>query len=173
MSILVINGVSEESLHQLEDENILLLVALVVVCTGMLVLLWLYAKNRKAHSLLVLKTEQIERHHRENDEIMQILQHKKEEIEQQTIALNETTVELNWQTENALRLYDEVEQQRRVITDSIVYAKQIQTALLPDISAVNEILNDYFVLYKPRDIVSGDFYWVAAKQNKTIVAVAD
>ncbi|MDR3095289.1 MAG: SpoIIE family protein phosphatase [Bacteroidales bacterium] len=173
MSILVINGVSEESLHQLEDENILLLIALVVVCTGMLVLLWLYAKNRKAHRLLVLKTEQIERHHRENDEIMQILQHKKEEIEQQTIALNETTVELNWQTENALRLYDEVEQQRRDITDSIVYAKRIQTALLPDIAAVNEILNDYFVLYKPRDIVSGDFYWVAAKQNKTIVAVAD
>ncbi|GHT22633.1 hypothetical protein FACS189430_04710 [Bacteroidia bacterium] len=148
-------------------------VSFLVVCAGMIVFLWLYVKSRKAHSLLVLRNEQIERHHRENAEIMQILQHKKEEIEQQTLALNETTVELNWQTENALRLYDEVEQQKRDITDSIVYAKRIQTALLPDISAVNEILNDYFVLYKPRDIVSGDFYWVTAKHNRTIVAVAD
>ncbi|MDR0836208.1 MAG: SpoIIE family protein phosphatase [Tannerella sp.] len=173
MAFLVINSISEESLHKLEGENIVLMVSLLVVCVGLIVLLWLYVKNRKAHSLLMLKNEQIERHHRENDEIMQILEHKKDEIEQQTLALSETTVELNWQTENALRLYDEVEQQKRDITDSIVYAKRIQTALLPDILVVNEILNDYFVLYKPRDIVSGDFYWVTAKQNKTIVAVAD
>ncbi|MDR2847885.1 MAG: SpoIIE family protein phosphatase, partial [Bacteroidales bacterium] len=170
MAISIING---DNLHQLEVENIILMATLLVVCVGMGVLLWLYVKNRKAHSLLVLKNEQIERQRRENAEIMQILEHKKEEIEQQTLALNETTVELSWQTENALRLYDEVEQQKRDITDSIVYAKRIQTALLPEISIVNEILNDYFVLYKPRDIVSGDFYWATAKQNKTIVAVAD
>ncbi|MDR2848802.1 MAG: hypothetical protein LBV39_06815 [Bacteroidales bacterium] len=158
----------EENLHKLEVENTILIIALFVFCVSTLILLLLYLSHRKANSLMIQKNEQIERHHRENDEIMQILEQKKAEIEQQTLALNETTVELHWQTENALRLYDEVEQQKREMTDSIIYAKRIQNALLPDISDVNEILNDYFVLYKPRDIVSGDFYWVTAKKTKPL-----
>ncbi|MDR1666398.1 MAG: SpoIIE family protein phosphatase [Bacteroidales bacterium] len=163
----------EEQLKDLKLENTTLIILVIVALLYAVMMTLLYMKHRKAHSLLMQKNEQIERHHRENNEIMQILEQKKHEIEQQALALDETTVELHWQTENALRLYDEVEQQKEEITDSIIYAKRIQTALLPDVSQVNEILNDYFVLYKPRDIVSGDFYWVTAKQNKTIVAVAD
>jgi serine phosphatase RsbU (regulator of sigma subunit) len=80
---------------------------------------------------------------------------------------------LKWQTENALRLYDEVELQKKEMTDSIEYAKRIQTILLPETNFINEILNDYFVLFQPRDIVSGDFYWMSTKSEKTMVAVAD
>ncbi|MDR0715008.1 MAG: SpoIIE family protein phosphatase [Bacteroidales bacterium] len=173
MKIIIVGNVLSEPLEKFETGNTILMILLIISLLVTLITTLLYVKHRKVNRLLIQKNEQIERHHRENDEIMQILEQKKNEIEQQALALNETTVELQWQTENALRLYDEVEQQKEEITDSIIYAKRIQTALLPDVSQVNEILNDYFILYKPRDIVSGDFYWVTAKQNKTIVAVAD
>jgi serine phosphatase RsbU (regulator of sigma subunit) len=163
----------EERLQRLALQNVILVVMLIIVSTVCLVVLLLYRKNRKAHSLLIRQNEVIERHRRENDEIMQILEQKKNEIEQQTFALNETAVELQWQTDTALRLYDEVELQKQEMTDSIIYAKRIQTALMPDLSLINEIMNDYFILFKPRDIVSGDFYWVAEKEGKTIVVVAD
>ena len=47
------------------------------------------------------------------------------------------------------------------ITDSINYARRIQTAILPSDKEIGKYLSDYFILYKPKDIVSGDFYWFA------------
>ncbi|MDR1673566.1 MAG: serine/threonine-protein phosphatase [Bacteroidales bacterium] len=163
----------EEQIRLLESANHFLTAMLFVAVATIIVLFFLHFKNRRTRSLLMQKNNEIERHLRENDEITKILEQKRIEIDRQTLALNEATIELQWQTENALRLYDEVEQQKQEITDSIIYAKRIQTALLPDLSAVNEILNDYFILFKPRDIVSGDFYWVSAKHGKTVIVVAD
>lgn len=53
----------------------------------------------------------------------------------------------------------EVEQKNKDITDSIIYAKQIQNAILPDRERLEKHFDESFVLYRPRDIVSGDFYW--------------
>ena len=156
-----------------EMRNILMIIVIIIVIIFAVITFILYLKNRKTQNLLVQKNEEIERQRGSNVEIMQMLEQKKQEIEQQSRNLSETTTELRWQTENALRLYDEIEQQKKDMTDSIQYAKRIQTALLPERSFINEILNDYFVLFRPRDIVSGDFYWVSAKTEKTMVAVAD
>ena len=94
---------------------------------------------RKSHRLRLQKNEKIEEQKRSNNQIMKILEQKKREIEQQSLELYETSTELKWQTENALRLYDEVEQQKKEMTDSILYAKRIQTILLPEKTSVNEI----------------------------------
>jgi serine phosphatase RsbU (regulator of sigma subunit) len=59
------------------------------------------------------------------------------------------------------------------VTDSIKYAKRIQEAMLPPESLLKEILPNSFVLYKPKDIVSGDFYWVDEKDGKTMFAAVD
>jgi len=59
------------------------------------------------------------------------------------------------------------------ITDSINYAKRIQEAMLPSLKTFKKILPDSFVLYKPKSIVSGDFYWVNSKNDKILVATAD
>jgi serine phosphatase RsbU (regulator of sigma subunit) len=67
----------------------------------------------------------------------------------------------------------QIEQQKIEITDSIHYASRIQSALLPPDEDLKRLLPSYFVLNKPRDIVSGDYYWVSHKDNKVIVAVAD
>lgn len=150
-----------------------LLVVLIAVTIFSVAIFVLYLKNRRIQKLLLQKNEAFQLQHRSNDEITQMLEQQQHELEQQSLHLYETSTELQWQTENALRLYDEIEQQKKDMTDSIQYAKRIQTALLPEKTFINEILNDYFVLFRPRDIVSGDFYWVSAKTEKTMVAVAD
>ena len=59
------------------------------------------------------------------------------------------------------------------ITDSINYAMRIQSAILPDHSPLQDYFRDYFILLKPRNVVSGDFYWYSRIENKIIVCVAD
>lgn len=66
-----------------------------------------------------------------------------------------------------------IETKNKDITDSIKYAKHIQEASLPDKALMDEYLKDYFVLYKPKDIVSGDFYWFAEKDGIVYVAAVD
>ncbi|MBN1597264.1 MAG: response regulator [Bacteroidales bacterium] len=63
--------------------------------------------------------------------------------------------------------------QKKKITDSIQYARRIQTAVIPPVSVIEQKLSDYFVLYKPKDIVSGDFYWWNLKDDVLIIAAAD
>ena len=68
---------------------------------------------------------------------------------------------------------DLANQQKKDITDSIEYAKRIQTAILPPLNFIKRNLPEHFILFKPRDIVSGDFYWMMNKDNKIIIAAAD
>lgn len=66
-----------------------------------------------------------------------------------------------------------IKQQNDAITDSINYARWIQQAMFPPKENVKKLLKDYFILNRPRDIVSGDFYWLAEKENKVYLALAD
>ncbi|HIA35213.1 MAG TPA: tetratricopeptide repeat protein, partial [Flavobacteriales bacterium] len=67
-----------------------------------------------------------------------------------------------------------IQQKNRHITESITYARRIQEASLTSIGYLNKILNEYFILYEPRDIVSGDFYWAYEIDNdKVMIAVCD
>ncbi len=83
-------------------------------------------------------------------------------------------------TEEVVRQKEEIETQNQElevlykhVTDSIKYAKRIQEAILPPDSLVKKILPNSFVLYKPKDIVSGDFYWIDQKDGKTLFAAVD
>jgi|WetSurMetagenome_2_1015567.scaffolds.fasta_scaffold00171_23 ligand-binding sensor domain-containing protein/serine phosphatase RsbU (regulator of sigma subunit) len=67
--------------------------------------------------------------------------------------------ELEARTSVVLKQKDKIELQNIEITDSINYAKRIQTSILPDFVRLQESFNDAFLLFRPRDIVSGDFYW--------------
>ena len=68
---------------------------------------------------------------------------------------------------------DEIEIKNKNITDSIVYASKIQNAILPKIEILNTVFPDNFVLFKPCDIVSGDFYFFKRINNFLIIAAAD
>ena len=64
-------------------------------------------------------------------------------------------------------------QQSQAITDSIRYARRIQRAVLPSQGYIEKILTDFFTLYKPKDIISGDFYWVREISGYRVIIVAD
>jgi serine phosphatase RsbU (regulator of sigma subunit) len=68
---------------------------------------------------------------------------------------------------------DEIIIKNKHITDSINYAKKIQTAALPEYSYIKTLFPNSFIIFKPRDIISGDFYWVNELNNKIIALVAD
>jgi len=87
--------------------------------------------------------------------------------------LEEQNVQIKIQKEEIEKQRDLANQQKKDITDSIEYAKRIQTALLPPLSFIRRSLPEHFILFKPRDIVSGDFYWMMNKDDKIIIAAAD
>ncbi len=67
---------------------------------------------------------------------------------------------------------DQIAYQKKHITDSIEYARRIQTALMPSLELFSDRL-EHFVLYKPLAIVSGDFYWVSSRVNSQVIISAD
>lgn len=78
-------------------------------------------------------------------------------------------------TQEALQLRkDELDTQNQKVTQSIRYAKQIQTAVLPTMLQRLAVFPDSFLIFRPKDIVSGDFFWISQHvDNKRIVAVVD
>jgi len=69
--------------------------------------------------------------------------------------------------------HHELEEKNKEIIDSIIYAKRIQSAILPPAKLIKEYLKESFILYKPKDVVSGDFYWLEQKNSKVFFAAAD
>jgi serine phosphatase RsbU (regulator of sigma subunit)/tetratricopeptide (TPR) repeat protein len=76
-------------------------------------------------------------------------------------------------TSEVVKQKEIIEETNKHITDSIKYAKRIQEAFLPSENSISEHLKNAFILYKPKDIVSGDFYWIERKENKILFAVVD
>ncbi|MGM0579699.1 MAG: tetratricopeptide repeat protein [Bacteroidota bacterium] len=112
------------------------------------------AKNQKQKANNQLKIQ--------NEEIRQ----QREEIETQSERLKSINADV-------LRKNHLIEDKNKNITDSINYAKRIQTALLPFPQRIGKELEDFFIYYNPKDIVSGDFYWYTESEEKVIIAVAD
>lgn len=95
-------------------------------------------------------------------------------------AFNRMTVMLS-DRENSLK--NEIEERKKIeivlkekndsILESITYAKMIQNSLLPDEAIMSRYFSDFFVLYEPKDIVGGDFYWFRKIKDRLILAVID
>jgi len=101
------------------------------------------------------------------------IQHQKEEIEAQRDAIESQKNILADINQNLQKAYVEIEDQKKAIMDSIYYARRIQNAILPPDDYVKKALPDSFILYLPKDIVSGDFYWIAQRKGKTVFAAVD
>ncbi|UCG27352.1 MAG: SpoIIE family protein phosphatase [Bacteroidales bacterium] len=101
------------------------------------------------------------------------IQQQKEEIEAQRDSIEEQAKILAERNEELKEAYHEIEEQKEHIMDSIHYAKRIQTAILPPDTYVHSLIKDMFILYKPKDIVSGDFYWMIEKDGLIMVSAVD
>jgi len=102
-----------------------------------------------------------------------ILAKKNEEIMQQKEEITSQRDEIAAQRDLATQQRDIIAHQQKDIKDSIRYAFQIQTALFPTDEDLRLILKDYFIFYRPRDIVSGDFYWVNKTGSRIIIVASD
>lgn len=113
---------------------------------------------------------------RRNDQMNQVLM----EFKKQQEALMKQATSLHLANDAISKSQEEMERQNKIIEKknedilaSINYAKRIQQAILPTFEEIDALLADYFILYKPLDIVSGDFYWVTKKHYKLILVIAD
>jgi serine phosphatase RsbU (regulator of sigma subunit) len=95
-----------------------------------------------------------------------ILEQKNEEISAQRD-------EIEAQRDLAAQQRDLIIEQKEEITASIHYAYRIQSVVIPSPEQFQGLVSDYFIMYKPRDIVSGDFYWISKEGNKLIMLAAD
>lgn len=151
--------VQNEILHQqrLQEQNYILygFAGLLIAMSIVAYLLFLNQQKEKKAKLISIE---------KNNEILQ----KNEEINQQKEELSQTLDIVGAQR-------NELQQKNKDITDSINYAQRIQKAILPFPERIAERFgaDNFFVLYKPRNIISGDFYFYEQIEEKTVIAVVD
>lgn len=109
----------------------------------------------------------------ENKRINQKLKQRNEEINQQKDQIELQAKEIEKQRDIAIDNANELAEKNKDIRDSIHYAQRIQLALLPHLYILDNTYKEHFLFYKPKDIVSGDFYWITEKQGLSIVVAAD
>jgi serine phosphatase RsbU (regulator of sigma subunit) len=131
-------------------------------------------------SLVLLLMFFIFRSYRQKKKANVILETKNQEILYKNIQISEKNEELHQLIEEVTTQKEEIEIQKEKIeiihsdlAKSIDYAERIQRAILPDGSVMSANFSEYFVFFKPRDIVSGDFFWSTHLEGITIVASAD
>ncbi len=90
----------------------------------------------------------------------------------QNLAQRESEIE-KAKNEELSQAYQQINTVNRNITDSLNYAKRIQNSFLPSMHRFRQFFPESFILNMPKDIVSGDFYWISHKAGKYIIAVAD
>ena len=87
--------------------------------------------------------------------------------------LNRKNELLEFQRKEAMEQHDVISRQKIALTDDLTYARFIQNALLPSTDMINALFTSHFVYNQPKSIVSGDFYWIARKNDTNILVVAD
>lgn len=129
---------------------------------------------------IITQKEHLEKANEEIKETNQALEQKSEEILAQNEELNQKNEEISSQNEELNQKNEEISSQKEIIeqknediTSSIHYASRIQNAVLPPKELTDEMLGEYFIYFKPRDIVSGDFFWMRELDNQIIVVAAD
>lgn len=123
-----------------------------------------FSRTSKNLSKKLIEVEELSAKNIEQEkEKQKILEGQKELLE---VQVKERTAEI-------IQQKHVIEEKNKDITDSINYAKTIQEAILPDKEIKYRVFPNAFVLFKPKDIVSGDFYWFTEKNGKRIIAACD
>lgn len=144
-----------------------LLLTIIISSLIIIFLILLYVHRLKADKTLLIQ---------KNTEITQ----QKEKILAQRDMLEASNIELNQQKEELLSQSEQIEIQHQLIsginrrmTEGLEYASLIQQTLLPSSGVFSKHFSDQFILFKPKDIVSGDLYWTWEENDEIIFAVAD
>jgi len=110
---------------------------------------------------------------RAKEELERKVKEATEEIMEKNEELEAQKSEIEAQRDILMEQRDQISEQQQELQSSIRYASRIQTAVLPPEKVMDDLMDNYFILNMPRDIVSGDFYWVAEKDKYLFLAAAD
>jgi tetratricopeptide (TPR) repeat protein/serine phosphatase RsbU (regulator of sigma subunit) len=146
-------------LRQRETQRNLSLLALGIALIGLVTFAILYRKIRQQRDLIQKQSDEIQRKNL-------ALEQYNAELKSTNQALEESNRIIQQQAETLLEKNEE-------ILDSIRYAERIQRAILPSAEKWQRLLPQSFLLYKPRDIVAGDFYWLEETERYIFLGVAD
>ena len=124
------------------------------------------AQNAKLETLVNERTSELKE---KNEEV----NHRNEEINQQNEEILQQNQKLEQQQKLVEKAYQNISLQNENIKSSINYASRIQQAMLPPIEDIKNTFESAFVLWLPRNVVSGDFYWFAKTENKICIAAID
>lgn len=120
-----------------------------------------------------LKTEKMEKYNQMLAEQQEIIKKKNEELLQLYQEYNKQNKDLLLQKELLEIQNQELNRAYAELIDSVYYTKRIQEALLPSMQAIKPYFSDLMILYKPKEILSGDFYWFAEVNEYLFLALAD
>ncbi len=130
-------------------------------------------ENERLENLVQQRTVEI---NQQNEEIKT----QAENLSEINKLLNEKNDEVNQQNEEIKAIAESLKDANKkitskntYITDSINYAKRIQSALMPSKELLNKYLKNYFIIFLPKDIISGDFYWIKKIDKYLLIAIAD
>ncbi|MEE4198377.1 MAG: SpoIIE family protein phosphatase [Bacteroidales bacterium] len=179
----VIRIIADRTREDILLRNELLKFASIFGLTIIIVIILLYRKTRViTHPIkkLVDKVNRITNGHLNeraevigNNEITTLSQKFNSMIEELESYYNELEQKVKDRTAEVVRQKEEIEIKNKHITDSIRYAKHIQNAILPPENDVKKLLPQSFIFYKPKDIVSGDFYWLNKRNDLIMYAAVD
>ncbi len=154
-----------EGLERESEVKMMILIAVLIVLLSIVIAIGVRSST-KDNKLLRTQKLEIEKRNGELKIANKEIDLKNKEIEKH----NDELLIVNEEVENQ-RLHLEI--RTKEITDSIHYAKRLQTAVLPTFSMLDRLLPKSFVIYEPKDIVSGDFYWMEERGDNIFLAVVD
>ena len=141
---------------------------ILIFSTGLARKLRLDAQEKKIAQKRII--DQLTENEKLKDKVNRELEQK---VQERTREISEQKEEIESQRDEIEAQRDLVFAQKKEITDSIAYAQRIQAAILPHKTYLDRVIPEYFVLFKPRDIVSGDFYWVKELGSSVVIVAAD
>lgn len=134
-------------------------------------LAWDFSSTNKSLQNKLIEVEELSNKNLEQQkEKQKILETQKETLEQQ---VKERTQEINSQKIEIENKAEQLADKQKEILDSIAYAKRLQEAILPTKQLMAELFKENFILYLPKDIIAGDFYWIHKTKDSVYLAVAD
>lgn len=158
-------------LEKEQSKAYLFFIIMLVVGIGLLLLLvWLLYKNKKTKNNF-----QHQLQNKKNTLAQQATEiaEQKEAIDTKNSELKQANKELKAKEEKIIESEKQTAEHKEYIYDSKVYTSEIQKVLLPDMERRGKVLPDHFILFKPREILSGDFYWVKKVKPYIVMVTAD
>ncbi len=153
--------------------TVLLVLAAIIIVAVRMRIKGIEAQKEKLQFMVNKKTQEVRKQNEEILEKSRLLKTQKDELLVQTEELRQQQEENIAQREFIEQKNVELNRQNEQILSSIHSAQTIQQAILPFPERLEKVLGDYFVMYKPKDIVSGDFYWLYHFEGVTFISVID